>query len=120
MDNPQRPHAANETFAQVLAALKDERRVTETEVAKRLGVHVSTVNNWANGKALPRPAAVENLADQYPEFRKRLFDAAGRKVPAPLTPDRRERILANFDRLTEEQQEMFDVQVQAVADSNQT
>ncbi|WP_405960744.1 hypothetical protein OG235_27655 [Streptomyces sp. NBC_00024] len=122
MDTPQRPHAANaadETFAQVLAALKDEYDVKEPAIAERIGVHVSTVNNWANGKAFPRNPALLALGDAYPKLRNRLLAAVGRKAPAPLTQDGRERWLRTLDRLTEEQQHMLLIQAEAVADNNQ-
>lgn len=121
MENPPRPHDADddETFAQVLAAIKDDQGIKEPAIADRVGVHVSTVNNWANGKAVPRPAALRALADAYPKFRNRLLAAAGRKVPAPLTEDGRERWLRAIDRLTEEQQQMMLRQVEAVGDMNQ-
>jgi transcriptional regulator with XRE-family HTH domain len=118
VENPEHPHPA-EDFAQTLAALKDAYRVNDTEVARTIGVHVSTVNNWAHGKANPRPAAIRALAAAYPQFTEdRLFAAIGRKAPAPLSPERREKVLEIFDQLTEEQQQMYLITGQALADSN--
>jgi transcriptional regulator with XRE-family HTH domain len=110
---------AEETFAQVLRALKDEYGVSDSEIARRIDAHVSTTNNWAHGKALPRDGALLKLAALFPKFKKRLFAAAGKRPPAPLSPDRREAVLKVFDRLTEEQQEMLLIQARAVADSNE-
>ncbi|MFC8515547.1 helix-turn-helix domain-containing protein [Streptomyces sp. NPDC057257] len=118
MENADRPDPAEETFAQVLAALKDEYRASDTSIAEALGLHVSTVNNWANGKALPRQKALAALGDVYRPYRERLFAAAGKKVPAPLPPDRKAAVLDVFDRLTQEQQDMLLIQAKAVADSN--
>ncbi|WP_406156877.1 helix-turn-helix domain-containing protein [Streptomyces canus] len=119
MENPGTDRA-EETFAQVLAALKDEYRISENKIADRIGVHVSTVNNWAHGKANPRPAAVRTLAAAFPKFTEaRLFAAMGKRAPAPLSPDRKAAVLDVFDRLTEEQQEMLLLQARAVADHNQ-
>ncbi|MBP5883131.1 hypothetical protein QBA57_28815 [Streptomyces scabiei] len=117
MENTERPHA-DETFAEVLAALKDEYDVREPAIAAAIGVHVSTVNTWANGKAVPRNAAVLKLGARYPQFRKRLLAAVGRKVPPPQTEDERERALRVLDRLTEEQRRLILIQAEAVADSN--
>lgn len=119
METTQRPEPDGETFAQVIAALKDEYDVTEPKIADRIGVHVSTVNNWAHGKANPRPAAIRTLAAEFPKFtEERLFAAIGKRAPSPLSPDRRAAVLKVFDRLTEEQQEMLLIQASAVADRN--
>lgn len=119
MDTPE-PAAepAEETFAQVLDALKDEYGVKEPAIAERIGVHVSTVNKWTNGKSIPRPDAVRDLARYFPKLKKRLLAAAEIRVPAPLPPDRRQAVLAVMDRLTEEQQELMLIQGRAWADSN--
>lgn len=115
---PQAPEG--ETFAQALAALKDHYRVSESEVARRIGSHVSTVNNWAHGKAAPRPAALRRLAAEFPAFSEaRLLATVGKRAPAPLSPDRRSKVLEVFDRLTEEQQEMLLIQASAVAERNE-
>lgn len=121
MDKPEpvRP-AANETFAQAFAALKDHYRVSDSEVSRRIGAHVSAVNNWARGKANPRPASVRKLAAEFPAFTEaRLFAAMGKRAPAPLSADRRAAVLEVFDRLTEEQQEMLLIQASAVAKRNE-
>lgn len=117
MEKPQ--PAANETLGQVLAAIKDEYGLTETELANRIGSHVSTVNNWSHGKAAPRQPALLKLAALFPSYKTRLYAAAGKRAPAPLSEDRRAAVLREFDRLTEEQQEMLLTQVRAVADSNE-
>lgn len=120
MDKPEPATPADETFAQVLAALKDHYRVSDSEVARRIGSHVSTVNNWSRGKAAPRPAAVRALAAEFPAFNEtRLFAALGKRAPAPLSADRRAAVLDVFDRLTEEQQEMLLIQASAVAERNE-
>ncbi|MGN7137295.1 helix-turn-helix domain-containing protein [Streptomyces pseudogriseolus] len=113
-------HAGGETFAQVLAALKDEYGTNDSRIAERIGAHVSTVNNWAHGKSQPRPAAIRALAREFPKFtEERLFAAVGKRAPAPLPPDKRAAVLEVFDRLTEEQQEMLLIQASAVADTNE-
>jgi transcriptional regulator with XRE-family HTH domain len=118
VETPQSAAEPGETIAQVLAELKDHYRVSDSEIARRIDAHVSTVNNWANGKALPRHQALLKLGDLFPRYRRQLFAAAGKRVPAPLPPDRRDAVLAVFDRLTEEQQQMLLIQASAVADSN--
>lgn len=120
METAEHPEPAEETFAQVLAALKSEYGVNDSEISRRIGAHVSTVNNWANGKANPRPAAVRTLAAEFPKFTEaRLFAALGKRPPAPLRADEREQLLDVFDRLTEEQRQILFIQASAVADSNE-
>ncbi|MFJ1869916.1 helix-turn-helix domain-containing protein [Streptomyces chartreusis] len=120
MENRERPEPAEETFAQVLAALKDEYGASDSEIARRIGAHVSTVNNWGHGKANPRPAAVRKIAAEFPKFTEaRLFAALGKRPPAPLSADERSEVLDVLDRLTEEQRRMLLIQARAVADSNE-
>ena len=115
---PAKP-AEGETFAQLLAALKDHYSTNDSRVAERIGAHVSTVNNWAHGKANPRPAALRAIAEAFPAFtEERLFASVGKRAPAPLSRDKRTEVLEVFDRLTEEQQEMLLIQASAVADTN--
>ncbi|WP_042170196.1 helix-turn-helix transcriptional regulator [Streptomyces sp. NBRC 110035] len=112
--------AGGETFAQALRALKDDYNVSESEIARRIDAHVSTVNNWAHGKANPRAAAIRRLAVEFPRFtEERLFASIGKRAPTPLSRDKRAEALEVLDRLTEEQQEMLLIQARAVADANE-
>lgn len=125
MENTEPPtSAATETFAEALAALKDVYRVNDSEIARRLTAHglqvsVAAVNTWVHGKRIPRKAALQALAELFPRFSfERLAAAAGRRAPAPLSPDSRTAVLDIFDRLTEEQRQMLLIQARAVAESN--
>lgn len=119
METPEPNAPAEETFAQVLAALKRTYGVSEPKIADAVGVHVSTVNNWINGKAEPRAKYVRALAAAYPKFDEdRLFWALGKRAPAPQTDDEREETLKILDRMTLEQRRMLLIQAKAVADSN--
>lgn len=119
VENPKPGAKAGETLDQVLVQIKDETGRTEQQLADSIGVHVSTFNTWINGKAVPRQPSLLKLANRYPAYKRRLFEAAGKRTPAPLTADRRDVILHELDRLTEEQQESFLIQVRAVGDSNE-
>ena len=111
--------AEGETFAQLLAALKDTYGTNDSRIADRIGAHVSTVNNWAHGKSNPRPAALRALAQEFPKFtEERLFASVGKRAPAPMPSDRRAAVLEVFDRLTEEQQQLLLIQAAAVAETN--
>lgn len=48
-----------------LDELMTEHQLTNTEVAKICGVHVSTVGKWLLGKAVPRMGALSKLARYY-------------------------------------------------------
>lgn len=119
METPEPAAApAQETLVQVLAALKIAYGIKEPAIADRIGVHVSTVNKWTNGKANPRPDAVRDLARHFPKLKTRLLAAAEIRVPAPLTQDRTKAVLEVMARLTEEQQELMLMTGKAWADSN--
>lgn len=120
MENTEPP---TEDFAQLLARLKDEYSVSESEIARRINVSAATVNNWVHRKRGsqrgPHRENLQALAQAFPKFtEKMIFDAVGRAVPGPLAPDRKERILAYFEQLTEEQMEWQEIQIKAVAESN--
>ncbi|MBZ3909385.1 hypothetical protein [Streptomyces acidiscabies] len=114
-----------ETFAEALAALKAEYDVSDSEIARRLekqGLKLSAaaVNHWSLGKRVPRSDAIRALSAAFPKFSElRLFAATGKRPPAPLSPDRREAMLKEMDRLTEEQQKMLLIQARALGDSNE-
>ncbi|RAJ70197.1 helix-turn-helix protein [Streptomyces sp. Amel2xB2] len=115
--------APDEDLAQLIAAIREAYDINESEVARRLGVHASTVNNWTNrrrgsGRG-PNPATLRKISSEFPKFpEKRVFAAARRLPPAPLTPDAKERLLNLFDELTEEQQASMEAQVRAVVEIN--
>lgn len=126
MENPENPAGeAAETFAQVLALLKDTYNVSDSEIARRLSAHgvqvsIAAVNTWVHGKRVPRAATVRALAALFPKFpAETLLRAAGRRAPAPLSADDREEVLEVLDRLTEEQRRITLIQARALADSNE-
>jgi transcriptional regulator with XRE-family HTH domain len=124
VENPNPAGEATETFAQALTALKDTYHMSDSEIARRLSAHgvqvsVQAVNTWVHGKRIPRSATIRALAELFPKFpAERLLAAAGRRAPAPLSPDGREEALAILDRMTEEQRKMWLIAARAVADSN--
>ncbi|MFE4535627.1 helix-turn-helix domain-containing protein [Streptomyces scopuliridis] len=112
-----------EDLAQLLVALKSEYDVKEPEIASRIGVHVSTVNNWVNrkraGKRGPNKDKLRALHAAFPKFsEERIFAAASREVPGPLSADAKERLLALFGELTEDQQELQEIQMRAIVERN--
>lgn len=110
-----------EDFAQALAALKDKYGASDTDIAKAVGVSSAAVGTWVHRKRKPRRKTLEALAGAYPDFgRERLFRAAERKTPGPLSPDAEERLLELFRELTAEQQEMKEIEMRALAERNRS
>ncbi|MBA4865981.1 helix-turn-helix transcriptional regulator [Streptomyces sp. PSKA54] len=114
-----------EDLAQLLARLKSEYDVNESEIARRIGVAPATVNAWVNRKRGtgrgPNPEKLRKLAAAFPKFSEaQIFAAAGRKSPGPLSPEDEADLLELFRGLTKEQQDMMKIQARALRDSNQT
>lgn len=112
-----------EDLAQLIARLKSEYDVTETEIARRIGVSASAVNTWVNRKRGtgrgPKAESLRALAREFPKFTEdEIFAAAGRKVPGPLSPDAEERLLQLYRGLTAEQQAFTETQMRALAEHN--
>ncbi len=107
-------------LADLITRIKDTHGVTETEIAKRVGVHVSTVNTWVHHRRVPRTDTLRALAREFPDFtEEEIFAAARRKRPGPVHPEAEERLLALFKALTAEQQEIVEIQLRGVVDYNQ-
>jgi DNA-directed RNA polymerase specialized sigma24 family protein len=112
---------ADEDFAQILQRLKDTHGVSDSEIARRTGVHVSTVNSWVHRKRTPKNEAIQALHDAFPDFSVHdLSEAAGRKAPGPLSPEAKDRIMALIEGLTKDQQEMLEIQARALNESNRS
>lgn len=114
-----------EDLAQLLARLKDTYGVSDSEIARRIGVAPATVNSWVHrkrgGGRGVKPASLHALAQAFPAFTEaEIFAAAGRETPGPLTPEAEERILALYRGLTEEQQRVIEAQLRAVSELNRT
>lgn len=114
-----------ENFAQLIARLKAEYQVNEVEIARRLGLHHSTVYNWSQGKRAtkngPRRTTLRKLHDAFPKFTlEEIEAAAGRLAPGPLDADAEERILELYRGLTEEQQRIQEIQMRALNEANQS
>ncbi|MFF7561914.1 helix-turn-helix domain-containing protein [Streptomyces pseudovenezuelae] len=114
-----------EDLAQLLARLKDTYNVSESEIARRIGVAPSTVNSWTNrtrgGKRGARPEKLRALAEAFPKFTEdEIFAAAGRETPGPLSPEAESRILELWRGLTEDQQRAKEVEMRALNEMNRT
>ncbi|MFC8862707.1 helix-turn-helix domain-containing protein [[Kitasatospora] papulosa] len=110
-----------EDFAQLLARLRDEYGVNDSQIATATGVSPSTVSTWNHRRRQPRPDALRALAAAYPKFTEaEIFAAAGRKTPGPLSPTREERVLDLWRGLTAEQQEIKELELRALNEHNRS
>ncbi|MFF8447916.1 XRE family transcriptional regulator [Streptomyces leeuwenhoekii] len=121
MDKQERPV----DLAQLLALIKDAYDVTETEIARRIGVAPATVNAWVHRKRGtgrgPNPDKLRALAAAFPRYSEdTVFRAAGRKSPGPLSSDAEARIIELWRGLTEEQQRAKEVELRALNEMNRT
>jgi len=114
-----------EDLAQLLARLKDTYNVSESEIARRIGVAPSTVNSWTNrtrgGKRGARPDKLRALAEAFPKFSEdEIFAAAGRETPGPLNDEAEARIIALYRGLTAQQQKEKEVEMRALNELNRS
>ncbi len=114
-----------EDLAQLIDRLKDTYGVNNSEIARRIGVAPATVSSWVlrkrGGKRGPGKEHLRALAREFPRFTEsQIFAAAGRATPGALSSDARERILALIEELTEDQQEMTEVQIRALVERNRS
>jgi transcriptional regulator with XRE-family HTH domain len=111
---------SGETLAQLIRLVQDERpELTQTEIARRMGVSVSAVNTWVNGSRVAGPRSLEKLVEILGLPRKRVFAAAKRRTPGPLSPETEERLLELFRRLSAEEQRIVERQLMALAVEDQ-
>lgn len=51
--------------AQRIAALRDEKHMSQAELAKNLNISASTVGMWETGKRMPSPDLIKSLAKLF-------------------------------------------------------
>ncbi|WP_329291949.1 helix-turn-helix domain-containing protein [Streptomyces pseudovenezuelae] len=114
-----------EDLAQLLARLKSEYDVNDSEISRRIGVSPATVNAWVHrrrggGRGVKRES-LQALAREFPKFTEdEIFAAAGRETPGPLPQDAESRILELWRGLTAEQQRAKEIEMRALGESNRT
>jgi transcriptional regulator with XRE-family HTH domain len=114
-----------EDFAQLIARIKDTYAVSNSDIARAIGVSPAIVSAWANRtrgiKRGPGRDTLRTLASAYPKFTEdEIFRAVGRKTPGPLSPDGEARIQELYRELTADQQSSIEIQMRALAESNRT
>lgn len=118
--SPQPP----EDLAQLIRRVMDEKGIAQAEIARRAGVSVSAVSTWVNRKRGagrgPSRDILHRLAAALGEPERRVFEAAKRKTPGPISPDAEQNLLEYFRDLTEEQQHAKLVEMRALAEDNRS
>jgi len=114
-----------EDLAQLLARLKSEYDVNESEIARRIGVAPATVNAWVHRKRGtgrgPKREALQALAREFPKFTEDvIFRAAGRTSPGPYDEEAEVRIIELYRGLTAEQKRNKEVEMRALNELNRT
>ncbi len=109
-------------LAGLIARIKDQHGVNETQIARRIGVAPATVNSWSHrlrgtGRG-PRPETLRKLAAEFALPEPEVFAAVNRKTPGPVHPETEQRLLELFSRLTPEQQETVEIQLQGLVEHN--
>jgi transcriptional regulator with XRE-family HTH domain len=113
---------ANE-FARLIARIKKEESLSESAIARRIGVAPATVNHWVHGKRGggrgPKRKNIEALAEAFPSITvDEYFAAIGRSTPGTVTNEERAEVLSVFADLTADQQKLTMIQMRAVRASN--
>jgi transcriptional regulator with XRE-family HTH domain len=113
---------ADEDLADLIKRIQDQHGVSQSDIARRLGISNSAVNLWVNrrrgsGRG-PGSDTLRKLAAAYGIPEREVFAAAGRKQPGPVEPDAEARIVSLYRELTAEQQYILEVQMRALAEDN--
>lgn len=111
-----------EDLAQLIQWIKDETGDSESAIARRIDVAPATVNAWVHrtrgGTRGPNRMTLDRLVVKYQLPEARVYAAARRKAPGPLAEDAKDRLLALFEELTEEQQRAKEVELRALVEYN--
>ena len=110
-------------LAGLITSIKDKHNVTETEIARRIGVSPAAVNTWVHRKRGtgrgPNRETLRKLAQEFAIDEEAVFAAAGRRSPGPVSPEAEQRLLELFKDLTAEQQATVEIQLRGLVEHNQ-
>jgi transcriptional regulator with XRE-family HTH domain len=113
-----------EDLADLIQRVMDEQQITQTEIAARSGISTSTLNAWITRQRGttrgPSRSKLTALASALGLPEERVFTAAGRRRPGPLSPGQEEQLLTYFRELTAEQQADKLAEVETLARRNRT
>lgn len=94
---------ARELFARNLNLLMSLTRMTQSELAERLGVSKTAVSSWCSGAKAPRMDKVDAMAGIFGVTRSAFYSEA---IPQfSMTDARGDRLRRMFDQMTDAAQE---------------
>ena len=64
----------NRIFSMNLKRLLSEKRITQAEAAKAVGVSPQTFNTWVQGIAFPRSGKLQRIADYFDVYKSELIE----------------------------------------------
>lgn len=89
---------ARELFPKNLQRYMADAGLSQTDVARRLGVSKQTVSEWISGKKFPRVDRMQQLADLFSVLMSDLYTDHSDPDPSVLTSDEAA-LLAQYRRL---------------------
>lgn len=113
----------DDDLSTLIRRAQDQRpELSQSEIARRIGVSASAVNSWVTRKRGsgrgPNRETLTKLAEVLGIPEREMFAAAGRRLPGPTSPDTEQRILTYFRGLTADQQQWVEIQLRAVYEDN--
>lgn len=93
------------TISENIKKLILEKGVTQTELAKALGVNESTVGKWLLGKAIPRMNTIEKLADYFNVPQSLILERRDKILQASKAPQKKE--IPLFNKIDEKETSPF-------------
>ena len=64
-------------IAEKIKSLREARRITQSELARQLGITRNGVNSWEQGLSTPSPASIVELAKFFGVSSSQAVDATG-------------------------------------------
>ena len=98
-----------EVFRKNLANLISERKLTQREFAKMVGVSAPTVNDWLKGKTSPRMNKIDKICSIFSIKRSDLLDPPAAQPSAPPSSQPYRAPLTKRDELTEHEREHIEL-----------
>jgi transcriptional regulator with XRE-family HTH domain len=114
-ENAHQEPDGGEDVPALLRRVMDERRWTQSDLARAIGVLVGTVNTWVNGKRTPTGENLRKLAAGTGISEATWVAATGRKIPAELDADREARLIALWRSFTPEEQRYAEGSLEGIA-----
>ena len=65
-------YLATKRFPQALRACREDARMTQTDLAREVGVDATTVGQWESGKNLPKFCNAQRLGEIFPLIHTRI------------------------------------------------